>query len=58
MDFSLIVAVFLGLWVCRLLEVNRRLRNVDPMERAWLAFERRNLRDPRHPSSFPRSLPR
>lgn len=41
MDFSLIVAIFLGLWVLRLLRVNDRLRRIDPWEREWLRFERR-----------------
>ena len=32
-------------------------RAEDPWTTAWRDFERRNLRDPRHPSTAPRSLP-
>lgn len=42
MDFSMILAGFLGLWVLRLLRVNDRLRRVDPMDRAWRRFARQH----------------
>lgn len=57
MTFHLAYALLVSLWVLRLLEVNRRLRNRDPWEQAWENFEKRQLRDPRHPSTAPRSLP-
>lgn len=41
MDFSLIVAIFLGLWVCRLLRVNDKLRKTDPFDRQWQRFAKR-----------------
>lgn len=44
MDFSMILAIFLGLWVLRLLRVNDRLRRTDPFDRAWQQFERRQQR--------------
>ena len=64
MTFHLAVALLLGAYCIRLLAVNARLHRElreDPIERAWRSIERhaaRNPRDPRHPSSAPRTLPR
>lgn len=57
MDFHLAYALLVSLWCLRLLRVNDRLRKASPWDRAWADFERRQLRDPRHPSSSPRSTP-
>lgn len=57
MDFHLAYALLVSLWCLRLLRVNDRLRKADPWDVAWQRFERRQLRDPRHPSTAPRPLP-
>ena len=59
MTWHLVFALLMLAWNVRLLHVNDRLRQ-SPSDRAWREIERhvqRNPRDPRHPSSAPRTLP-
>lgn len=60
MTFHLAFALLMLAWNARLLLANERLRRErrDPVEHGWRLLERQPLRDPRHPSSAPRVLPR
>ena len=50
--FFLATTVLFALWCLRLMAVNDRLRKRSVSDVMWEQFEKRQLRDPRHPSSL------
>lgn len=42
MTFFMVTTALFALWCIRLMAVNDRLRKVDPLDRAWERFARKN----------------